>query len=417
LGAARKDAGRPDETLGQQELYSHQVDKGDDAPIRDPYLAPLPDRALDTSGSIDPAVAQSHPEPALALPLPSPVSAYEAAVRLLVENAPPPVAYTNALRMELSAAGSVTHLPGTPTLPPNPLFLSANAPLAPMLHPALPPYQPVPSSPYATWALIVGVLGLVCFGTGPILGIVAMVLAVLGWRQVHRAGGSMRGRMTAAAGFAIGVIAIAFFVGEVALYLSLVRPARIAATAAAPKDTSDPAATVPPVSDDQSPGNGSSEPVPTTSTVSTVGDITVVDVALGVASLPTELRQQHTEASAHGERLVLQTTTTACAPCQGVASSLSDPRMQSALDHVRLVRVDSSSFEEDLDELQIPVHPTPGFFLLDSDLKVTDGINKGEWEDDVAVNMAPVLGPFVRGNYPKRRSPWKKLPRPGGTVL
>jgi hypothetical protein len=148
-----------------------------------------------------------------------------------------------------------------------------------------------------------------------------------------------------------------------------------------------------------------------------VGNITVVDVALGVASLPSELRQQHTEALLHGERLVLQTATTGCVPCQGVASSLSDPRMQNALDHVRLVRVDSSSFEEDLEELQIPAHPVPGFFLLDSDLKVTDGINGGEWEDDVAVNIAPVLGPFLRGNYPKRRSPWKKLPRPGGTVL
>jgi hypothetical protein len=71
-----------------------------------------------------------------------------------------------------------------------------------------PPYQPVPSSPYAAWALIVGVLGLVCFGTGPILGILAMVLAVLGWRQVHRAGGPMRGRMTAIAGFATGLVAI-----------------------------------------------------------------------------------------------------------------------------------------------------------------------------------------------------------------
>jgi hypothetical protein len=289
--------------------------------------------------------------------------------------------------------------------------------LPPFLPPELPAYQPIPSSPYAAWALIVGVLGLVCFGAGPILGIVAMVLAVLGWRQVQRAGGSMRGRMTAIAAFAVGLVAIAFFVAEVALYLALVRPGRVASNAAAPKDTSDPPASISPSDDPPPSASTSADPVPTTSTVSTVGNITVVDVALGVASLPTELRQQHTEAAAHGERLMLQTTSTACAPCQGVASSLSDPRMQTALDHVRLVRVDSSSFEEDLDELQIPVQPTPGFFLLDSDLKVTDGINKGEWEDDVAVNIAPVLGPFVRGNYPKRRAPWKKLPRPGGTIL
>jgi hypothetical protein len=400
------------------------VDKGDDAPIRDPYLAVQAERAPEPIGSFEAAAVQTHPEP-VAMGPSGAISAYETTVRRLVENSAAPFTVLAIPPRRAPATPIVAAMPAMaaqpPLLdaPPLPAFTAANAAAAPPIRPELGAYQPVPASPYASWALIVGVLGLVCFGAGPILGIVAMVLAGLGWRQVNRANGSMRGRMTAAAGFAVGLIAIVFFVGEVALYLSLVRPARLAATAA-PKDTSDPAASVPPASDDQSPSSSSSsasEPVPTTSTVSTVGNITVVDVALGVASLPTELRQQHAEASAHGERLVLQTTATSCAPCQGVASSLSDPRMQTALDHVRLVRIDSGSFEEDLDELQIPVHPTPGFFLLDSDLKVTDAINKGEWEDDVAMNIAPVLGPFVRGNYPKRRSPWKKLPRPGGTIL
>src|SRR5205823_14047509 len=63
------------------------------------------------------------------------------------------------------------------------------------------------------------------------------------------------------------------------------------------------------------------------------------------------------------------------------------------------VRVDREPFEEDLAELEIPSKPLPGFFLLDSNLRVTDGINGGEWEDDIAANIAPVLGPFVRGAY------------------
>jgi hypothetical protein len=113
--------------------------------------------------------------------------------------------------------------------------------------------------------------------------------------------------------------------------------------------------------------------------------------------------------------LLLEITSSPCVPCNGVATSLSDPEMQTALDHVRLVRVDRDPFEDDLAELQIPSKPFPGFFLLDSDLKVKDGINGGEWGDDIAGNIAPVLGPFVRGNYANRRSPWKKLPR--GTVL
>jgi len=210
----------------------------------------------------------------------------------------------------------------------------------------------------------------------------------------------------------------------VALYLSVVRPARVAANTAPGKETSDPAAAAAAgQKDDSSSGAQAVTPAdtpPNTSTVTTVGGITVVDVALGVASLSNELRHQHAEAVAHGERLLLETTSSAssCAPCQGVAASLSDPRMQSALDHVRLVRVDREPFEEDLAELEIPSKPLPGFFLLDSNLRVSDGINGGEWEDDVAANIAPVLDRFVRGAYNgKRRSPWKKLPRPGGTVL
>ena len=106
----------------------------------------------------------------------------------------------------------------------------------------------------------------------------------------------------------------------------------------------------------------SAPPPSTTSTVTTVGNITVVDVALGISSLSSELRQQHAEAAAHGERLLLETTSAECSPCQGVATALSDPRMQNALDHVRLVRVDREPFEEDLAELQIPSKPFPGFF-------------------------------------------------------
>jgi hypothetical protein len=275
----------------------------------------------------------------------------------------------------------------------------------------------IPESPYATWALIIGVFGLICFGAGPVLGMIAVVLGVLGWRQVSRAGGGMRGRFSAGAGILTGVLAIGFFAGEVALYLTLVRPQRVAAGATG--KAQEPSAAVSSSSDDDSNAAGTTpaEPPSGASMVTTVGHITVVDVALGVASLSNELRRQHAEATANGEKLLLETTATGCPQCQGIASSLPDPRMQTALDHVRLVRVDRDPFEEDLAELEIPSRPLPGFFLLDSDLRVTDAIHGGEWDEDIAVNIAPVLGPFVRGMYAKRRSPWKKLPRPGGTVL
>jgi hypothetical protein len=264
---------------------------------------------------------------------------------------------------------------------------------------------------------LVGVLGMICMPAGPVLGVIAVVLGVLGWRQITRSDGAMKGRLSAGLGMAAGLLSIVFFFALAAIWvLAVERQART--NAATGRGTQDPPASVAPSDDDPTGGqSATTDPPATTSTVTTVGNITVVDVALGVSSLSNELRQQHAEASAHGERLLLETTSSDCAPCQGVSKSLSDPRMQTALDHVRLVRVDREPFEEDLAELQIPSRPFPGFFLLDSDLRVSDGINGGEWDDDIAINIAPVLGPFVRGTYVKRRSPWKKLPRPGGTVL
>jgi hypothetical protein len=299
---------------------------------------------------------------------------------------------------------------GTPELHADGVVVSSPRPRSDSLD-ELTRHRPVPSSPYATWSVVAGTGALILFLTGPVLGLVAIVLGVLGWRQVSRAAGEVRGRLVAALGIVFGTLSIAFFLGVVALYLFVVRPVRSAmegsADQAADDDTTDVSGRSPTVS---APG-----PALTTSTVTTIGTVTVVDIAIGVASLASELKRQHAEATEHGERLLLETTSSSCEPCAGVATSLSDPRMQAALDHVRIVRVDRDPFEEDLAELQIPSRPFPGFFLLDSDLKVKDGINGGEWEDDIAGNIAPVLGPFVRGAYAKRRTPWKKLPH--GTVL
>ncbi len=347
-------------------------------------------------------------------PIPDPYISSEEAARAApaapTHDAPSPVsdAYVAAVHGVL----------GTPSIGAvRPSADPAGTPYPP--HPAA--FRAVPVSPYATWSLVVGIFGLICFGAGPILGAIAIGLGALGWRQASRPG--IRGRVTAGLGLAAGIFSIVFFAGGVALYLSLARAPKTAANAPAAKDSAqDPPAAAAPNNKTQDPASSSqpvkpAEPPPTTSTVTTIGNITVVDVALGVASLANELRRQHAEATAHGERLLVQTNSSECLPCQGIASALSDPRMQTALDHVRLVRVDNEPFEEDLAELEIPSKPIPGFFLLDSDLRVTDGINGGEWDDDIATNIAPVLGPFVRGNYVKRRSPWKKLPRPGGTSL
>ena len=90
--------------------------------------------------------------------------------------------------------------------------------------------------------------------------------------------------------------------------------------------------------------------------------------------------------------------------------------MQRALARVRLVRLDTAEFDVDLAELRVPHEAIPGFFLLAPDLTPRDGVDGGEWGDDVAANIAPVLGPFVRGTYEKRKQPWHALP-PSGVSL
>ncbi len=78
---------------------------------------------------------------------------------------------------------------------------------------------------------------------------------------------------------------------------------------------------------------------PRTTRVEKNGRITVVDVGLSVASLAHEFAHQRAEAAAAAETLLIMTTATACDPCRGVDEALRDPRLQSALGHVRLVRV------------------------------------------------------------------------------
>ncbi len=146
------------------------------------------------------------------------------------------------------------------------------------------------------------------------------------------------------------------------------------------------------------------------------GKITVVDIGQDAPSLAESLGHQRAEATRAKETLVLMTTAGGCEPCEGVASSLRDPLLQNALANVRLVRVDVRIFHDDLEELRISDDHIPGFYLLGQDFSPRDGIDGGEWDDDIAVNIAPVLGAFVRGKYVKRREPWRPMPGSGVTL-
>ncbi len=152
---------------------------------------------------------------------------------------------------------------------------------------------------------------------------------------------------------------------------------------------------------------------PATTTTIQRGDVTVVDVGIGARSLADELARQRTLAQDAHETMLVMTTVADCGPCASVFGELTDRRMQAALSRVRLVRVYAEVFRDDLDSLEIPRAHVPGFFVLGPDLRPRDGIDGGEWDDDVAENIAPVLEAFVRGTLTKRRTPWQALPGSG----
>lgn len=284
--------------------------------------------------------------------------------------------------------------------------------------PRLPERTPrAQTSPLAIAAVVLAILG-------PVGAVCAIVFGWAARRDIAASGGARGGRGLATAAIVLGV---ALLVGEGALIAAWVgrhptppiadeprasqpvaMPQEPAGGASAP--LSPPSATAPEEQGAPPPSVGA---VPKSTRAQRVGAVTLVDVGMSVSSLADELAKQRAEAMKAGETLVLMATTDECAPCRAVGRSLASPLMQTALAKVRLVRVDVYVFDEDLTALHIPHDRIPGFFLLGLDLTPNDGIDGGEWDDDIPPNMAPVLGAFVRGQYVARRNPWQAPPGTG----
>jgi len=147
-------------------------------------------------------------------------------------------------------------------------------------------------------------------------------------------------------------------------------------------------------------------PVPQRTESATIGKIQVVDIGIEEPHLRAALAKQQQETKRAGQTLLVMLTGRRCAPCRGVETALGDARMQRALDKVRIVRVDLDVFRAEVEELKMPDDAYPAFFLLGDDVRPRDAIHGGEWDDDVAQNIAPVLGAFVRGEYTDRRHTW-----------
>jgi hypothetical protein len=272
----------------------------------------------------------------------------------------------------------------------------------------------------ALLSLLVGIFGTLCFFWG-IAGIGSIVLGMVGHSEIKRSEGRQHGTGLAIAGIALGVLHIVALVIGMAVLFTLA--ASKSATAAFPGATPPTLAPTPPPSvapgapaakAADEPGAASRESGTRTTRF---GGLTLIDPGTDEPSLATLLESELAEATDANEKLVLFLTTPDCAPCTGVSIALASKRMQSALDGVRLLRIDARDYQIELARRGFPIDVMPGFALVGSRGEPSDYVNGGEWDADIPENIAPVLGSFVRGTYRQRRNSWRTQPRGDETAL
>jgi hypothetical protein len=296
----------------------------------------------------------------------------------------------------------------------NDVIDDSDADLPPLPDPYAGFQAPPPPRPEVSRLAITSVLAAIFLG--PIGSVGAILFGWAARREIRARPAERRGMALASAGILMGTFLTVAWGGGLMLILLAARgqarsPAPVAMRPIPHR--SSPAGVPPPVAP---PLPTAVEPrfvAPHTTADKQVGAITLVDVGVAATSLRDELASQRAQASRAGQTMVMMTTRAACGPCEDFEASLADPLMQTALERVRLVRVDIAAFGDDLDGLRIPHDGIPGFFLLAPDLTPKDGINGGEWDDDIPSNIAPVLGAFVRGTYAARRHGWRAPPGSG----
>ncbi|MEO8900596.1 MAG: DUF4190 domain-containing protein [Polyangiaceae bacterium] len=276
------------------------------------------------------------------------------------------------------------------------------------------PHEHTKTNGTSVFALTASLLGFVCFmGVGGVLGV---ILGLIARGEIARSEGRQGGRGLANAAIVLGTLNLCLTVIGFAVGIAYL--ANAAPKTAGP---SAPAVTAPAWAPLAAPPRPAKPATPAArasresgSQVTTLGTLTLADIS---DDFETELDKQRRAASAGGETLVLWLTVTGCKPCDGVAAALTSPIAQKTLAKVRFVRVDRDEFQVELERLGIPTEKIPGFVLLDAHNHPLDFIHGGEWDADIAANIAPVLGKFVHGSYPHRRHPWHGVAREDETPI
>ena len=274
-------------------------------------------------------------------------------------------------------------------------MMSGDEPPRYVPHDRGPRHWPAPTTDSrAALSLAFGITSLVTCG---LTGIPAVVLGFGAQSSIRGSRGRLAGSGMAAWGIATGILGTVL--GMVALSLVVVGTVMSART---PSATTRPSMPAPEATEPAwSPTAPSLPAAP-----SVIGSIRVVDLDVTAhATFRQQLESEyHRAASAH-QTLIVMTNKRSCDVCDEIAGSLSDARMQAALAHVEIVRVDVDDFAEDLHAGGMLEETLPWFYKVDASLHPVDAISAGEWAENVPENMAPVLGSFVAGTLRIRRDP------------
>jgi hypothetical protein len=245
-------------------------------------------------------------------------------------------------------------------------------------------------------AILSFVLGLVSLLTCGLTAIPAIGLGLTARSTIARSRGMLGGVGFANAGIATGLAGTAIgLVGVVAFIAGLSYSAQ-GTTAHRPLFTPSPESTT---AWAPTPPSMAVEPL-------TIGTIHVVDLD---PEAKRTFRQQlaeevHRAAKAH-QSVVVMTSARWCGVCKEIQAALPDSRMQAALANVDLVRVDVDDFDDELRAAGMLEDTLPWFYKVDATLHPVDAISAGEWDDNVPLNMAPVLKSFLAGTLRARRDP------------
>jgi hypothetical protein len=243
-------------------------------------------------------------------------------------------------------------------------------------------------------ALVLGILSLLgafCWMGLP-LGVPAIIFGSLAHRDIRKSSGLVGGGGMATAGMVLGSLGSLSFVAVVGFTIYGILSAR---APSAPIASPLPAATAPaPATAGTVPPGG-------------WGKIHVVEMHASTIPLRTQLADEVKAAKTAGETVLVETTSRACAACGEIARAMREPDLQTALAHVRLVRVDIDELSAQIASTRMNETALPWFYLLDAHGDARDAISADEWDDNDAEEIAPVLEAFLDGTLRSRRKAWR----------